>query len=122
MARQSSDLEFPTLAVLDVAVERNGFGRQTDSFEADLAVPALDDERPYHAVFIRAPVVESVGESVEVLARLPEDAGKASGSAVALRQGPHLATTFHPELTDDDRFHRYFVDIVRREARGSSPK
>jgi 5'-phosphate synthase pdxT subunit len=57
-----------------------------------------------------------------VLARLPEDAGAAAGSVVALRQGPHLATTFHPELTSDDRFHRYFLDIVRREARGSSPK
>jgi 5'-phosphate synthase pdxT subunit len=73
-------------------------------------------------VFIRAPIVDDVGEGVEVLARLPDDAGAAAGSVVALRQGPNLATTFHPELTEDDRFHRYFIEIARREARGSSPK
>jgi len=122
MARRAGGLDFPTLDAFDVSVRRNAFGRQTESFEADLPVPALGDERPYHAVFIRAPIVDDVGEGVEVLARLPEDGGPAAGSVVALRQGPHLATTFHPELTDDDRFHRYFLEIARREARGSSPK
>jgi 5'-phosphate synthase pdxT subunit len=92
----------PLLEVMDIAVRRNAFGRQVDSFEADLTVQALGD-RPFHAVFIRAPAVERVGEGVEVLARLEDS------SVVAVRQGNLLATAFHPELTDDDRFHRYFV-------------
>ncbi len=124
LAQRATDLGFPTLDSLDVTVRRNAFGRQVDSFEADLEVPALGDasSRPFHAVFIRAPVVEDTGDGVEVLARLPADAGPAAGSAVALRQGPLLATSFHPELTDDDRFHRYFLDIVKRQARQATPK
>jgi 5'-phosphate synthase pdxT subunit len=92
----------PLLRVLDVAVRRNAFGRQAQSFETTLDVPLLGRE-PFPAVFIRAPRIEAVGEGVEVLARLPE------GTVVAARQGPLLATAFHPELTGDDRFHRLFV-------------
>jgi len=94
----------PLLGLMDITVERNAFGRQVDSFEVDLDVPALDDpNRPYHAVFIRAPLIEHVGPDVEVLAALPD------GRTVAARQGRWLATSFHPELTDDLRFHRYFL-------------
>ncbi len=124
LAQRAPDLGFPTLDALDIGVRRNAYGRQLDSFEADLPVPALNSAnspRPFHGVFIRAPVVDDVGAEVEVLARLPADAGGEGGSAVALRQGPLLATSFHPELTDDDRFHRYFLEIVR-QGRRSSPK
>ncbi len=93
----------PLLRVMDITVRRNAFGRQVDSFEADLEVPALG-ERPFHAVFIRAPVIEEVGEGVEGVARV-------DGETVAARQGRLLATAFHPELTADERFHRYFVDL-----------
>jgi 5'-phosphate synthase pdxT subunit len=125
LARRALDLDFPTLDALDITVRRNAYGRQVESFEADLPVPALNSTpspQPFHGVFIRAPVVAEVGAGVEVLARLPADADSAGGSAVALRQGPLLATSFHPELTDDDRFHRYFLEIVRQQGRRSSPK
>src|SRR3990170_4661821 len=111
LAQRASGLEFPTLGALDISVRRNAYGRQVDSFEADLDVPALGD-KPFHAVFIRAPVVDSVGPGVEVLASLPDESPDA-GSPVALRQGPVMATAFHPELTDDPRFHRYFLDLVQ---------
>ena len=91
------------VGVMDVTVQRNAFGRQVDSFEADLAVPALDDGEPFHAVFIRAPLIESVGPQVEVLARLT------NSTIVAARQGNLLVTSFHPELTNDPRFHRLFL-------------
>ncbi len=98
----------PLLGLMDITVERNAFGRQVDSFELDLAVPALDDPaRPFHAVFIRAPLIEHVGPEVEVLASMPD------GRTVAARQGRWLATSFHPELTDDLRFHRYFLRWAR---------
>jgi 5'-phosphate synthase pdxT subunit len=101
----------PLLGVMDLTIERNAFGRQVDSFEADLTVAVLSDpERPFHAVFIRAPLIEGAGKGVEVLARLPD--GEA-GQMVAARQGKLLATSFHPELTDDDRFHRYFLSLVK---------
>jgi 5'-phosphate synthase pdxT subunit len=90
------------LGLMDVAIRRNAFGRQVDSFEADLAIPVLG-EPPFHAIFIRAPRVERVGAGVEVLAQLDD------GTAVAVRQGNLLATAFHPELTEDERFHRYFL-------------
>ena len=90
----------------DVSVRRNAFGSQLDSFETDLDVPVLGDP-PMHAVFIRAPVVESVGESVNVLASL------ADGRIVAVEQGHLLGTSFHPEITGDTRFHEYFLDKVR---------
>jgi len=108
LARRTSDLEWPTLAALDIAVRRNAFGRQVDSFETDLPVPSLGDA-PFPAVFIRAPTVEEVGDGVEVLAALED------GRVVAVRQGNALATAFHPELTDDDRFHRYFLELVRAQ-------
>jgi 5'-phosphate synthase pdxT subunit len=109
----------PLLGLMDLTVERNAFGRQVDSFIADLHVPALGEEpeRPFRAVFIRAPLFEKVGSEVEVLAQLPADAGGDTGRAgrgriIAARQGKLLATAFHPELTDDPRFHRYFLTLV----------
>ena len=98
---------------LDVVVRRNAFGRQVDSFETDLAFAGVGD---VHAVFIRAPWVESTGEGVEVLATVggsPSSADPAAGRVVAVRQGPVLATSFHPELTGDPRVHRLFVDMVK---------
>ncbi len=94
-----------TLGGMDVTVRRNAFGRQVDSFEEDLDFAGLDDG-PVRAVFIRAPWVEEAGDSVEVLAR-------AAGRIVAVRQGPLLATSFHPEVTGDTRVHELFVDIIK---------
>ena len=105
-----------TIGGIDMAVRRNAFGRQVDSFEADLAIHGLPEEdRPLRAVFIRAPWVESIGHGVEVIATVArEEAVPGGGSRiVAVRQGPLLATAFHPELTGDLRVHRYFVDLVR---------
>lgn len=102
------------LGGLDVVVRRNAFGRQVDSFETDLPFAGVGD---VHAVFIRAPWVERTGEAAEVLARVPDDGSAAAGKVVAVRQGPVLATSFHPELTGDDRVHGLFVDMVK-EARG----
>jgi 5'-phosphate synthase pdxT subunit len=99
----------PLLGLMDVIVQRNAFGRQVDSFETDLDVPAIvtpENKRPFHAIFIRAPLVESVGVGVSVLATL------SSGAIVAAQQGRLLATSFHPELAYDDRFHRYFVSLA----------
>ena len=98
-----------TIGGFDVVVRRNAFGSQLDSFETDLDVPALGAE-PVHAVFIRAPVVESVGEDVTVLSALDD------GRIVAVEQGNLLGTSFHPEITGEIRFHRYFVDKVRARA------
>lgn len=98
-----------TLGGLDVTVRRNAFGRQVDSFEGDLAVTGLPD--PVHAVFIRAPWVEEVGAGVEVLARV--EGGAADGRVVAVREGPLMATSFHPEVGGDARVHGLFVDLVR---------
>jgi 5'-phosphate synthase pdxT subunit len=99
-----------TLGGLDMTVRRNAFGRQVDSFEGHIAFDGFDD--PVHAVFIRAPWVESVGPGVEVLATVP--AGEAAGRIVAVRQGNLMATSFHPEVGSDDRIHRYFVDLVQQ--------
>src|SRR5690606_31102505 len=93
-----------TIGGIDMVVRRNAFGRQVDSFETDLEFAGI----PVHAVFIRAPWVESVGPGVEVLGR-----AEPGDRIVAVRQGPLLATSFHPELTGDTRVHRYFVDMVR---------
>jgi 5'-phosphate synthase pdxT subunit len=90
---------------LDITVRRNAFGRQVDSFEEDLDFVGLDDG-PVRAVFIRAPWVDQAGDGVEVLAR-------AAGRIVAVRQGPLLATSFHPEVTGDTRVHELFVDIIK---------
>jgi len=102
-----------TLGGLDVTVRRNAFGRQVDSFEAELAVEGVDGA-PFHAVFIRAPWVESVGPQAQVLGTV--SAGPAAGRIVAVRQRHVIATSFHPEITDDDRVHRVFVEIVRENS------
>lgn len=101
----------PLLEVMDIKVERNAFGRQVDSFETDLDIPVFNifskDNPPFHAIFIRAPLIEEVGSSVDILAKLP------NGKIVAAKQDKWLATSFHPELTNDDRFHRYFLEMIR---------
>jgi 5'-phosphate synthase pdxT subunit len=97
-----------TLGGLDITVRRNAFGRQVDSFEEALDVVGLDE--PVQAVFIRAPWVEAVGEGVEVLAAV--EGGPAAGRIVAVRQGPLMATSFHPEVGGGSRIHRMFVDLV----------
>lgn len=98
----------PLLAAMDIRTRRNAFGPQRASFEADLSVPALGDP-PFHAVFIRAPAVESVGDGVEELARLEDD----ERTIVAVRQGHLMGSAFHPEVTEDSRFHEYFLGMVR---------
>jgi len=105
LAKDVADPRIEPLRVMNIRVRRNAFGRQVDSFETDLHIPALG-ERPFHAVFIRAPLIEEIDGGVEVLARLD------NGTVVAVRQGKLIATAFHPELTTDLRFHRYFLDIV----------
>jgi 5'-phosphate synthase pdxT subunit len=98
----------PLLGLMDVTVRRNAFGRQVDSFETDLDVTGIDGPRPFHAIFIRAPLIDSVGKDVEVMARVERNGGSA---IVAVRQGNLLATAFHPELSGDDRFHRFFLKL-----------
>jgi len=101
----------PLLGIMDVMVVRNAFGRQVNSFEVDLDMPFLPSSNghsmPFHAVFIRAPLIESVSGNAQALAALPD------GRIVAARQGRLLATSFHPELTGDDRFHRYFLELAK---------
>ncbi|WP_037308278.1 pyridoxal 5'-phosphate synthase glutaminase subunit PdxT [Amycolatopsis orientalis] len=117
LARQALDgrPDQRQLGGLDVVVRRNAFGRQVDSFEADLDFTGIEGG-PVHAVFIRAPWVEKAGDGVEVLASVPEIPGPDGADAriVAVRQGAVLATSFHPELTGDERVHRLFVDLVRQ--------
>jgi 5'-phosphate synthase pdxT subunit len=100
----------PLLGLMDIQVERNAFGRQVDSFEEDLNVPELKQathsNEDYHAVFIRAPIIESVAGDARILASVPD------GRIVAAQQGHLLATSFHPELTNDTRFHEYFLSLV----------
>ena len=120
LARRASDLGFPTLEAIDISVRRNAYGRQVQSFEADIDAPGLGGQ-PVHAVFIRAPVVDEVGPGVQVLASLPDDRG-GDAKPVAVRQGAVMATSFHPELTQDTRLHAYFLEIVRSADRSSSPK
>lgn len=105
LADRIADGDEPVLRLLDITVERNAYGRQLDSFEADLAIPSLGDE-PLHGVFIRAPVVSQVGPEVEVLAR------DSDGRPIAVRQGRVIATAFHPELTSDRRLHRLLVELI----------
>ena len=107
-ASDARDDRVDTLDLIDASVDRNAFGRQVDSFEAGLDVAGLDD--PFHAVFIRAPVVDEVGSGVDVLATW-------EGTPVAVRDGPVVATSFHPELTADDRLHRLALfDPLRTDA------
>ncbi len=105
----------PLLGEMNISVKRNAFGRQVQSFELDLDVPELEQvengkqsNHPFHAIFIRAPLIESVGRGVKVLARLED------GTVVAAREGNLLATSFHPELTKDTRFHKYFLEQVAK--------
>jgi len=104
IARDVPGHPHPLAELMDITVRRNAFGRQLDSFEADLDVPALGSD-PFHAVFIRAPLIEAVGADVEVLSKLSD------GRIVAARQDHLLATSFHPELTHDGRFHDYFLKL-----------
>ncbi len=106
LAKRVPNLDRPPIGVMDITVDRNAFGRQIDSFEADLEVVGVPDG-PVHAVFIRAPVIREPGPQVEVLAALPD------GRIVACREGRLLATSFHPELTQDTRMHAAFVAMVR---------
>ena len=100
----------PLLGLMDIKVKRNAFGRQVDSFEVDLDISALQnqfpDYEPFHAIFIRAPLIESVHGAARSLATLP------GGQIIAAQEGHWLATSFHPELTGDDRFHRYFLKLT----------
>ena len=105
LAKEATDLDRPNLALMDITARRNAFGRQVDSFEEDLRIPELGEE-PFHAVFIRAPIIERVGADVEVLATLVD------GTIVAAREGVLLATSFHPELTGDARFHVLLVKLA----------
>jgi 5'-phosphate synthase pdxT subunit len=109
LAKQITDGEEPVLPLLDVAVERNAFGRQLDSFETEVDVPLLGD-KPVHAVFIRAPVIERVGPGVDVMASLPD------GRIVAVRQRNVIATSFHPELAGETRFHRLVATMAAEHA------
>jgi 5'-phosphate synthase pdxT subunit len=102
------------LGGIDMQVKRNAFGRQLQSFETDLVVSGLGD-KPIRAIFIRAPAIESVGMGAEVLARLDD------GTIVAARQGNVITTAFHPELTDDDRFHRMWLQSLSSSGRGVTP-
>ena len=108
LAKRVSNLEMEPIGVMDIEVKRNAFGRQVDSFEANLEIPALHNGT-FHGVFIRAPIIEKTENGVEVLCQLND-------KPVAVRQGKLLACAFHPELTDDLRLHRYFLDIVKGDA------
>lgn len=113
LARDVKGVHGPLIGLADVTVERNAFGRQVDSFEADLEVEGIEDGgRPYHAVFIRAPVIEVVGPAVRVMASLDE-------GVVLAREGNLLLGAFHPELTGDDRIHRFFLDMVAEARQGT---
>lgn len=109
LANRIDDGGEPVFSMLDIGVTRNGYGRQLDSFEADLDAPALGDA-PLHGVFIRAPMVTDVGPAAQVLAHDPD------GRPVAVRQGRVLATAFHPELTDDRRLHRLLAEMIETPA------
>lgn len=105
LASKISDLDVEPIGVMDIAVRRNAFGRQRESFETELSMPVLG-EKPFPGIFIRAPIIEQASSEVEILARL------ADGIGAAAREGKLLASAFHPELTSDLRFHQYFLDIV----------
>ena len=105
LAKAVPGFPLQTLGLMDITVRRNAFGSQVDSFETDLEMPALG-KLPFHAVFIRAPIIEKANSTVEILGKLSD------GTTVAARQGRLIAAAFHPELTADLRFHRYFLDIV----------
>jgi 5'-phosphate synthase pdxT subunit len=105
LAKSISNYQMKTLGLMDTKVRRNAFGSQLDSFEADLKIPIMGEE-PFHAIFIRAPVIEEVEAGVEVLSSLPDD------TIVAVRQNRLMACAFHPEFTGDPRFHHIFLNMV----------
>jgi 5'-phosphate synthase pdxT subunit len=108
LAKEVTDAGEKPLGAMSIKVKRNAFGRQRESFETELSISVLG-KKPFPGVFIRAPVIEQVNKNVEVLAQLTD------GTMVAARQGKLIACAFHPELTDDLRFHRYFLNIVSGE-------
>jgi 5'-phosphate synthase pdxT subunit len=108
LAKDVSNYEMETLGLMDTKVRRNAFGSQVDSFEADLQIPLAGREL-FHAVFIRAPIIEEAKPTVEILSRLPD------GTIVAIRQNRLLACAFHPEFTDDSRFHSYFLNMASQK-------
>jgi 5'-phosphate synthase pdxT subunit len=110
LARRAPGLDRPNLNLMDIGIERNAFGRQIDSFETELDIKALGPPA-FHSVFIRAPIISDVGPDVEVLAELDD------GRIVAARSGSLLATAFHPELSGDNRFHKFFVHIVKESSK-----
>jgi 5'-phosphate synthase pdxT subunit len=105
LAKEAPDLEIKPLGLMKMGVRRNAFGRQVDSFETELSIPVLGNEL-FPGIFIRAPIIEQANSEVEILARLTD------GTGVAARERRLLACAFHPELTDDLRFHKYFIGIV----------
>jgi 5'-phosphate synthase pdxT subunit len=105
LAKRVCGFSLQSLGLMDMSVRRNAYGSQVDSFETDIEIPVVG-RQPFHAIFIRAPIIETAGSTVEILARLKD------GTAVAARQGKLLALAFHPELTSDLRLHRYFLEIV----------
>ena len=111
MASEITEQDPIPLKIMDIGVLRNAFGRQVDSFEQDLSITDLESP-PYHAVFIRAPVITRVGDQVKVLATLPD------GRPVAVQQGKLLATSFHPELTRDTRLHHRFLELTSGDSSG----
>jgi 5'-phosphate synthase pdxT subunit len=108
LAKSVSNYEMETLGLMDMKIRRNAFGSQTDSFEVDLEIPLVGEE-PFHAVFIRAPIVKEARPGVKILSRLPDS------TIVAARQDRLLACAFHPEFTDDLRFHSYFLNMISQE-------
>ncbi|MBS7626123.1 pyridoxal 5'-phosphate synthase glutaminase subunit PdxT [Candidatus Bathyarchaeota archaeon] len=112
--RVVGDKSQPTLGVMDVVVERNSYGRQKESFEADLDIPILGAEK-FRGVFIRAPTIVDIGSNVKVLSRLND-------SIVAVQEGNIIGTTFHPELVEDTRLHRYFLEIIEGNIPQSKPR
>jgi 5'-phosphate synthase pdxT subunit len=115
LANRIPDYTVEPLGLMNIAVRRNAFGRQRESFETELSIPVLG-KKPFPAVFIRAPLIEQCNDGAEVLARLE------NGTIVAARQDKLLATAFHPELTDDLRFHQYFLDIVAKKEKITKKK
>ena len=113
MAREITEEDPEPLDLIDIGVLRNAFGRQVDSFEQDLSIKQLDPV-PFHGVFIRAPVIIRVGQEVEIMATLPD------GQPVAVCQNKLMATAFHPELTNDNRFHQLFLGLIPEESSASA--
>jgi len=114
LAKSVSNYDMETLGLMDTEVQRNAFGSQIDSFETDLEIPLLGG-KPFHAIFIRAPIIKAAHPHVEVLSRLPD------GTIAAVKQDQLLACAFHPEFTDDLRFHSYFLGMLNRK-NPSSPE